>query len=247
MRFTRIWKTMVFELKSLRLYWFPILTMTVIVPFSYLLVIVFSSGFSVQKLSIILPGFMVVSIFSILVLPLAQRISNMFSDDIIELLASLPVSMREIVLAYAGTYTMLSLPLMIGPAIILALSEKLNVMVLVVGLFMLWCLALNVSFLLGLIVRNKLKLDPLLSITLLAVIMLTPAFYSINNVTGLLKLIILANPLTHVVLVIRASIGVSEGVPLAISLIYLSLIIVVLTTALLLKIRVTTLNIIEKR
>lgn len=90
-----VWRTMIFELKSLRLFWFPITTMTVLVPLSYLSIVLLSTGFDSENLSLVLPGFTVVSTFLTLVLPLAQRVSNMFEDDVIELLASLPLGMGK--------------------------------------------------------------------------------------------------------------------------------------------------------
>ncbi len=244
-----VWKTIVFELKSLRLYWFPILTMTIVVPLSYFLIVVLSSGSSTQNLLITLPGFMVISVFSVLVLPLAQKINNMFSDDVIELIASLPISLKSLILAYIGTYTMLSLPLITVPVIVLVfyLQRGVNMILLVFGLTTLWYLALALSILLGLTVRNKLKLDPLLSILLLTVIILTPAFYPISNVTGLFRSIVLVNPLTHIVLILRASVGVYSGIPLTISFTYLALLLTIVTMVLVVKVRNIALNIIEKR
>ncbi len=248
MKFTRIWETVVFEFKSLRLYWFPIVTMTVIVPFSYLLIAVLSSGSSQQSFLITLSGFSVISVFLVLVLPLAQRVSNMFSDDVVELLASLPISIRELVIAYILTYTLLSIPLVVGLTVLFILnSAYLNVGLLLLGILGLWCLASTTGIVLGFTVRNKLKLDPLLSILLLVVIVITPAFYPIKNTIGPFKILILANPLTHVVSIIRASIGINEETPLMASIIYLVLMFAVFVLVIVNILRNVTLSIIERK
>ena len=248
MGFRRVWRATIFELRSLRLYWFPITTMTIIVPFSYLLIVLLSTGFNAENLSIVLPGFVSVSVFLTLVLPMAQRISNMFEDDVVELIASLPLGMGELIWAYIGAYTLLSAPAIIGSTTIIALSiGKVDGVYLAVGLSMLWCLAIETGILLGLSIRNKLKLDPLLSLLLLATIMLTPAFYSTNSLENPFRAAILANPLTHIVLLIRASIGIYEGVDPTTSLTYLGVAQATLATVLLPKIRNISLNIVEKR
>ncbi|MEM0028991.1 MAG: hypothetical protein QW348_04815 [Ignisphaera sp.] len=160
----------------------------------------------------------------------------MFEDDVIELLASLPLGMGEMLLAYIGTYTALSMPVIIEFIIVITLSlGRVDGVLLASGLFTLWCIALEISILLGLTIKNKLKLDPLLSLILLATVVFTPAFYSINSLENPFRAAVLVNPLTHVVLIIRASMGIDEGVSPITSLACLGIAQITLAIALLFK------------
>lgn len=222
MRLAGVLRGVAFELASLRLYWPHVLTMSVLVPLSYLAIALFSAYDSPRTLPIALTGFVVISSFATLVFPLAHRVSSMFDDQIIELVASLPIGPRALIASYVLAYTLLSAPAtLISLAVLGATSGIAEPLALVAGLLLTYAISTLLGILIGLLVRNKLKLDPILSTLLFLVVVLTPAFYAPESASGMYQLLLL-NPLTHVLFLMRVGVGMGAPLPVADSLAYLA-------------------------
>jgi len=95
-----------------RLYWPYILIINILLPFSYLMIVLFSTYGSQEAVKIALTGFPVISSFSILIYTIGHRIGNLFEDEVLELVVSLPIGFQELILSI-----ILSLPAVLASII----------------------------------------------------------------------------------------------------------------------------------
>jgi ABC-type polysaccharide/polyol phosphate export permease len=209
-----------FELKMVRLYWPYILIINILLPFSYLMIVLFSTYGSQEAVKIALTGFLVISSFSILIYTIGHRIGNLFEDEVLELVASLPIGFQELILSIILSYVILSLPAVLASIIgLIAVAGITRPLLMVTGLLFMYAVSIISGVITGLSVRNVRKLDPLLQVLVFLAIIFTPAFYEIPDNIYVIPLA--ANPLTHVVVLLRASIGIASTITPIISLTYL--------------------------
>ncbi|MGC9103867.1 MAG: hypothetical protein ACP5JF_03630 [Candidatus Methanodesulfokora sp.] len=216
-------KGALFELVSMRLYWPYLLIINILLPFSYFMIVLLSAYNSPGVLQRTLIGFLVISSFSILIYTIAHRIGNLFEDDILELAASLPITFHELILSYILSYVLYSLPITLILIITLAITTSIpRPLLMMAGLLFMYTIDILSGVIIGLLVRNIRKLDPLLQVLVFLAVILTPAFYEIPSD---IYIILLMNPLTHVIVLLKASINIVTTIPLTLSLIYLMILV----------------------
>ncbi|MEM1732789.1 MAG: ABC transporter permease [Desulfurococcaceae archaeon] len=246
MNLYELFKTMCFNIRSLRLYWLNVLTTSLLIPLSYLIIVILLSPDSPNHIIMALTGFIVISEFSTLVLPVALLVGGIFDENVVELYASLPTGFSEIILSYVLTYLVFSIPVLFGFLLVISkYTAMVNWPYLLIGLVYLLTLCSLIGIWLGLYIKNRLILEPLLSLMLIAVIVFTPAYYRLTNVSGPLRLITLVNPVTHVVNLLRTGVNMCEGIETSFSILYLTLIVMVISISIVLRLNRGLTNFLE--
>lgn len=217
-----LWPQMSLELKGLRLYATQILISLVLIPGSYLFVILLSSGTEASFLSYQLCGFVVASLIGSLVSLLAFRVSNMMQPTVLELYAALPARTGHIVGAQSMVYILLAIP-QIAVATVLAASyaQSVNIGLLLVGIMSVVLLLTLMGLFLGTAIRNPFTAQGMLPLVAWVLLMLSPVYYPSEGLSSALFAVAVLNPVTHALNVIRVPVGNQAIVPLGVSYIYL--------------------------
>lgn len=241
-------KSTVFTLKMYRLYWANMLSVMLVLPLTYLAVVTLFSGGSPESLLIGLTGFTVMVCFTTMVYPVALQVANMFEEQVLEIYASLPVSLRELLVSTVISQLVFSAPAIAVSLVALkALATTVDTVYVVVSvvLSLLFFSALAVA--LGLVFKSRYKLDSLLTVLMMLLVVATPLYYKLGSVEGYLKIALLVNPVTHMVCLLREGVGVSEGVSPWVSAAYLVVASITLVVLVFYKTRVGVLTVLERR
>jgi ABC-type polysaccharide/polyol phosphate export permease len=160
----------------------------------------------------------------------------------------LPVPFWEVILSVILAQVLVSIPpLVVGLVMLFLVSSTINTLLLVAGLAVILVIYNSLGVLLGAKVRSMIKLNPLLVALMMITIIATPVYYRLLYVSEPYRTLLLLNPLTHVVVVLRASVGVYEGFPVEFSLLYSALISALLLFLTWWKLRGGAFTVLEKR
>ncbi|MEM4531531.1 MAG: ABC transporter permease [Thermofilaceae archaeon] len=203
----KLWNVILFELRGMRVYKVFLFINLVLIPFSYAVVLLLG-GVS-QDYSYLLSGLVVASLVGTFVGLVAHRASNLVQPEVLELYAVLSARMELMVAGAVAAYALLVLPqvaVLIGLAIGLS-PEGPRALLALPGTFfgLLFLALLGVFF--GTLIRNPYKaqgLFPLLSFILL---LAAPVYYKAESLPRAYVFLVLLNPLTHVLNVIRPPLG----------------------------------------
>lgn len=241
-------KSMSFTLKSYRLFWATLITVTVVLPFTYLAIIVMFSGGNPESLVTGLTGFLVMTLFSTLVYPTAILIANMFEEQALELYATLPISLRTLLASIVISQLIFSsIPVVLGIVALVLIVSDVRGAYIALGLLYSITIFSFTALILGLSIRSRYKLDPVLTSLMMIVVIATPLYYRLSGITMPLRAVLIANPVTYVVCLLRLGIGLNEGIPAEASIAYLTVLSLILFTLTWYKTRGGVLTVIEKR
>lgn len=241
-------KSVAFTLKTYRLFWTILVTVTVLLPFTYLVVVVMFSGGNPESLVIGLTGFLVMTLFSTLVYPTAISVANMFEEQALELYATLPISLRALLASNVISQLIFSsVPTALGIAMLTLTASSVSGVYIALGLLYSITIFSLTALILGLGIRNRYKLDPVLTFLMMIVVIATPLYYRLSGTIPLLRAALITNPVTHIVCLLRLGIGLNEGIPVEVSILYLTILSFALFTLTWYKTRGGVLTVIEKR
>lgn len=241
-------KSTLFTLKMYRLYWTSVLTVTVILPLTYMAILVLSSGGSSESLVVGLTGYLVMVCFSSLVYPVALIVANTFEEQVLELHASLPISLTALFASYVVSQLIFSAPaITLGIVALYAVVGSFNWPYIILCLFISLTLFPHLAILLGLTVKSRYKLEPVLTSLITLVVVATPLYYRLTSIYEPWRSALLLNPITHVISLLRLGTGIHEGIPTIYSIVYLGSLTLLLSTITLYKIRHGGLTALEKR
>jgi len=248
MGFSTLFKSTTFTLKMYRLYWPYLLSISIMMPVTYLIIILAISQGDLEALRVALTGYITITGFNILLYMLATLIANTFEEQVLESYALLPVSFWEIVISQILAQALIGIiPLAVGLVVLKCISSNINIPLLITGLTLEFAIYTPLAILLGISVRNRIRLDPLLVFLMMFIVIATPSYYRLLYIGDIYKTLLLINPLTHVVLVLRSAVGVYEGFPLVFSIIYSILFSTLLCVLVLYKLRGGAFTVLEKR
>ena len=248
MGFSTLTKSTLFALKTYRLYWPNLISICVLMPITYLVVIFATVPGDIEALKAVLVGYIVMTGFNTLFYMSALYIANTFEEQVLESYVLLPVPFWEVILSTILAQVLVSIPpLVVGLIMLFLVSSTINILLLVAGLAVIPVIYNSLGVLLGAKVRNMIKLNPLLVALMMITIIATPVYYRLLYVSEPYRTLLLLNPLTHVVVVLRASVGVYEGFPVEFSLLYSALISALLLFLTWWKLRGGAFTVLEKR
>ncbi len=240
-------KLTAFALKMFRLYW-SFLVVVFLFPITYMVVVLAMMGGTPEAMKVALTGYVIIMGYSILFSMPAMLIVEMFEEQVLETLALLPVPFWEIMasqllaLALAGAAS-----ISVGIVGLWYVSGSLDLVLLLVGFALVFAIYTPLAVLAGITIRSRVKLQSILSFLNLLVVIATPAFYRLQYVGDPYRTLLLVNPLTHVVAVLRAAVGIPEGVPKTLSIAYVASTSLALSVLIWYKIRRGIFTVIERR
>jgi len=241
-------RSTLFNLKMYRLYWPHLISICMLMPITYLVIVFAVSQGDLETLLAALTGYIIMSGFNILFYMSAIYVANTFEEQVLESYVLLPVPFWEVVVSVVVTQGLIGIPsLVVGLVIIFLVSRSIHIPLLLAGLILLYLVYSSLSILLGMQVKSRIKLDPLLITLMMLTIIITPAYYRLLYVSEPYRTLLLLNPLTHIVIILRASVGVNEGFPVTLSLLYITLFSTLISLLVWWKLRGGAFTVLEKR
>ncbi len=211
------------EWKGLRLYRTQLLISLFLIPFSYAFILLLSVRPAEGQLSYILSGLMVASLLGAGSLA-GLRVTNLVQPEVLELYAALPISTGQATLGVVTAYVLLVIPqsvVLLGLASWWASRISLGMLVAgavitVIAVFALWTA-------LGLLVRNPFKAQGVFSLIAWALLLFSPIYYEMKGLPLLYRALLLVNPVTHALNIIRPFLGMDAQLSYAASFFYLGI------------------------
>lgn len=202
------------ELKSLRIFLLQLFVVLFLLPFSYLFIMLLAGSGNLERIQIVslLTGYIVVTLTSAFINMLSLRITNTRQPQVLELYSTFSITFPQIVVSQCITYTLLTLPLILAAFLYVILSLKsVNILLfisgIVIGIFVL--LLLSVS--LGLLMNNLFLANGLCQIVSVFLIIFSPSFFGMQTLNKFFQTLLLLNPITHVLNILRSPLNISLG------------------------------------
>ena len=247
MGFSTLLKSTKFALKMFRLYW-SFLVVVLLFPVTYMVVVVAMMQGSPEALKVALTGYVIIAGFSVLFSMPATLVTEMFEEQVLETLALLPVPFWEIMVSQLLALALVGVAsLSVGLVGLWCVSGGVDLALLLVGLALVFVLYIPLAVLVGITVKSRIKLQSLISILSFLVVIATPAFYRLAYIGEPYRTLLLVNPLAHVAVVLRAAVGIPEGVPETVSVAYVALTSLALSAAIWYKLRGGVFTVVERR
>ena len=217
------------EFKSLRLYKWQVLSSLLILPFSYVFVVLLAGNVHGGNIAYILTGYMVATLIGAFLGLYAMRICNLMQPEVLELYATFQVSVTQTVLSYCFSYMLLSLPIIImSLAISIHYAASVNVVLLIAGTLISIAAITLLAMCLGLVIKNMYKAQGIIPMLSWVFLLIAPIYYSTQNLNPVYKAVLLINPVTHCLNLVRVALGFQPVVGILWSFGYLLIFIVVL-------------------
>ncbi|MBP9019583.1 MAG: ABC transporter permease [Bacteroidales bacterium] len=202
------------ELKNLRIFLLQLFVVLFLLPFSYLFIMLLAGNGNLERIQIVslLTGYIVVTLTSAFINMLSLRITNTRQPEVLELYSTFSITFPQIVVSQCITYTLLTLPLILAAFLYVILSlESVNILLfisgIVIGIFVL--LLLSVS--LGLLMNNLFLANGLYQIVSVFLIIFSPSFFDMQTLNKFFQTLLLLNPITHVLNILRSPLNISLG------------------------------------
>ncbi|MGB9833261.1 MAG: hypothetical protein ACPLPP_07140 [Caldisericum exile] len=214
----------VIELKSLRIYWLQLFVVLFLLPFSYLFIMFLSSGGNINKNEVVslLIGYMVVTLVSSFVNMLSLRITNTKQPEVLELYSTYSMTFPQIIVSQCITYTLLTLPLVIVVSLYAIISlQSVNVPLFITGTIIGISVLLLISIFLGLAMNNLFLANGLFQILFVIFVILSPSYFNMQSLNKVLKILLIFNPITHMLNILRTPLKISSGFDIKWSYLYL--------------------------
>jgi len=241
-------KSTLFTLKMYRLYWPHLVSICVLMPITYLVVVLAISQGDLEATRSALTGYITMSGFNVLFYMLAIYVANTFEEQVLESYVLLPVPFWEIIASTVLAQALIGIPpLLVGITLLLLVSSNINIPLLLVGLTLILVVYTSLGILLGVKVKSRIKLDPILVTLMMFTIIATPVYYRLLYVNEPYRTIILLNPLTHITIVLRAALNIYEGFPAPLSILYTAVFSTMLILYLWWRLRGGAFTVLEKR
>jgi len=225
---SKVWVEVLMELKGLRIYKLQMFINLLLIPLSYAFITVLTSGMEGKDISYLLSGLIVSSLIGSFIGLLAMRISGLTQPQTMELYAAMPVTRAQVFCGLALTYTLLALPqiiLLLGLSLWQAESPRSGL--LIVGVLVSCGAFVSLAVFLGLMVRNPFKAQGIFPLTSWLLMLLSPVYYHSQHLPAFYNALMLINPATHALNIIRPFLGFSEIIDVRYSFLCLGILIVV--------------------
>ncbi|AEX85343.1 hypothetical protein XO10_05045 [Marinitoga sp. 1135] len=194
------------EFKGMRMFKFQIFVSMILIPFSYLIIVLLNKNSNIDYL---ISGFMVSMMIGTYFGILSLRVSNLMQTEVIELYTIFSVSKTVIVISMGITYFLLTLPIF-GISYIFMISNNTEkflstlVPLLIGNIFL-----ILISITIGLKVRNYYTLMGIMPLVSYILIIISPIYYQIKTQNIIVKSLLFLNPITHILNILR--VGLNES------------------------------------
>jgi ABC-2 type transport system permease protein len=233
------------EFKSLRIYWLQLLIVVFVMPFSYAFIILISGNLQGASLTYLLSGYIVATIISTFINMLGMRITNMRQQEVLELYSTYAISFPTIVISECLSYVLITLPIvLIVLGYIVATAQSIHWLLLICGVLLTIVFLLLFSVYLGLAMKNMFIANGLFQVITWVLILLAPIYYSFEALSPIFRGILLINPITHLLNMVRVPLGILPSVNLGYS--YCYIVLLCLLASIYISKRINSTHILEK-
>ena len=202
------------EFKGLRIYLFQLFVVLFLLPFSYLFIMLLSGKgkLTTSQIAFLLTGYMVVTLISAFINMLSLRVVNTKEPQVLELYSTFSITFPQIILSQSLTYVILTLPIVLLTFIYVSLSLKqVNILLLAFGIIFSILVLLLLSISLGLIMNNLFLANGVLQILSVILIIFSPAYFDANTLNRTIQILLLLNPVTHILNILRSPLAISAN------------------------------------
>ncbi len=197
-----------------------------LLPFSYAFIVLLSGTSNGEALTYLLSGYIVSTLISTFINMLGMRITNIRQQEVLELYSTYTITFPQIVISECLTYFLFTLPIiLIVFSYILIHSESANFFLFIIGVIIAILFLLLISVYLGLVMKNLFIANGLFQLLSWVLIIFSPIYYSFQNLNIVYKIILILNPTTHLLNIIRIPLGFSPIVSIGYSYVYILLLI----------------------
>ena len=202
------------EMQSLRINRLSTTVSFLVLPLTYALVSLLSQPAGSVSVSYVASGSLVASIMSILFGFTLMRTSNLFQPQILELHAAFPIRKSQLMLAAWLTYLVLTLPIAGTLFAVSVLTAPVRQTVLALAGLVSSCLMISaLAAAVGLLVRNPYRAQGVMALASWALVFLSPMQQSTAQLPSFAQGLLLLNPVTHAINMIRPFLGFDAIVP----------------------------------
>ena len=221
---SKIFTAIEMEFKSLRIYWLQLLIVVFVMPFSYAFIVLISGNLQGASLNYLLSGYIVSTLISTFINMLGMRITNMRQVEVLELYSTYAISFPAIVVSECLSYVLITTPIvLVVLGYIVLSSQSINWLLLVCGVLLTLVFLLLFSVYLGLAMKNMFIANGLFQVITWILILLAPIYYNLETLSPIFKGILLINPITHLLNMVRVPLGFLPSVKLVFSYGYIVL------------------------
>ncbi|ERM92186.1 multidrug ABC transporter permease [Caldanaerobacter subterraneus subsp. yonseiensis KB-1] len=216
------------ELKSLRMYKWQVVSSLLILPLSYVFVLLLFGGVRGEIVAYLVSGYMVATFIGAFLGLYAIRICNLMEPRVLELYSTMSVNIKEIAFSLALTYIIFTLPVVIISSYISVIFARgINVSFLIVGIMASLVTILLIGTFLGLLIRNIFIAQGIIPLLSWVFLLFAPVYYSVEQLNPIYRGILMINPVTHCLNLIRLGLGFESITNVTGSLVYLIILIVI--------------------
>ena len=236
-----IWIQMLIELRSLRINRLSLAITALVLPIAYSGVAILTQPVSSWQISYLLSGSLIASLMSSVFFLTVIRTSNLFQAEVLELHAAFPIRRIHQVLGAWLASSLISLPLagiLFGLCILWAPSPE--ALPALLGLILSYAMVIVMATGLGLLVRNPYKAQGILSIVAWLMVLISPMQQDMSQVPTPLRFLLLINPVTHALNMVRPFLGFDAVLHPAISFAFSAAMLLIVTPLLVRAIRRVT-------
>ncbi|MCL0056612.1 ABC transporter permease [Dehalococcoidia bacterium] len=217
---TKVWFATLMEIKGMRIYKVQLFINLIVIPFSYAIVLLLAGAG--EEHAFLLSGLMIASLVAVFFTLVALRVSNLMQADVLELYAVLPIHMTQAVLGIIAAYSLLALPQVI---FLLALAawqaSEVQIGLLLIGTIVSLFAMASLGCFLGVVVRNPFKAQGIFPLLTWLTLLASPIYYGAQDLPRAYVMMLLINPTTHAVNLIRPYLGFPEIIDIRLSLVAL--------------------------
>jgi ABC-2 type transport system permease protein len=201
------WNVILQEVRGMRVYKVFLFINMVVLPFSYAIVLLLAGAG--QDHSYLLSGLVVASLVGTFVGLVAHRVSNLVQPEVLELYAVLPARMELMVVGAVAAYALVVLPqvvILVGLTAGLARTGA-KALLAVPGMLLGFLFLAILGVFLGTLIKNPFKAQGLFPLLSWILLLSAPVYYQAEGLPRAYIAVLLLNPLTHVLNVIRPHLG----------------------------------------
>lgn len=207
------------EFKSLRMYFSQIFFNIIIIPISFLTINLLNGN---TDYAYMISGFMISSLIGALLNIYAMRVSNIMSIEVLEMYTTWNIKNTTLVYGIGFYYILAILPvLLICTTILLSNGISISIFGFIISLILGTIIIMNLGILLGSSIKNHYIASGIIAYINFLLILITPIYYKSFSTNIIYRSIDYINPISHVLRLLRYSLGIESDLSILISLIYL--------------------------
>ena len=212
------------EFKTLRMNFLNVILSILIIPMSFLVINIANNA----NIIILLLGLIVSSLMGNFLVSYSQRITNIVSIQVLELYSTWGISTQILALSIGIYHVIVSIPIIVVVTLILLMiGTNINWLYYLIGICMTIIFMGTFGGVIGTNIKKPNKALAVNSYMYYLLTMITPIYYETVNNYRVYNIVNILNPISHLVNILRYSVGLYENISF-ISYIYILFLIMIL-------------------